>query len=1793
MNKEKSLQYILKNLKYLHFQQKNHVQSSVLTYPIKDFLKKPPSTNFIPFFPLDCSSSYIENTEEDKMSKDGIVQTTSASGSNLPPNEYNLTNVSYYSPYFLNKFDRSTAPPKETDSIGSNSATLSFKEQQINKWFDSLTKESKFKSSKEDLTKIFTVTSFKEQQEAEPEEKVTREEDSPVVQKNNRPGTPGIGSAIPRFHGQSDDFLSKENSADSNPPERINSVQYMELQEKVPLVKYSKLHELKLVTISIASPEKIKEWAEKTLPNGKVFGEVTNANTLHYKTFKPHKGGLFCERIFGPLKDFECACGIYSKPNELESKKILQHEQIQRTFCPNCDVEYTWSVIRRYQLGYIQLVSPVCHIWYLKANPSYLSLLLDFKRSFLESIIYCTQSITLENLFKKSEKNLFDASPKNLYSVWQKLIKEEKFINGKIVNMERGLGGLVSMGVFPQRGTAQSPAHQTLTKLNKTPKSSLQKKTQIKTLKIQKRFKIAKLKNFKTFKFSQLGSSVMLRKSLFWFKPDSSVVLPNNRSGTDSYAQEHSYLFHGEKLNQTKLQSKFNYSIYAINNIFIYVIRSLDYVQNLAKNADINKSPFLPLLSRSDQQTKFKNVVYSKKNLKTNFSTWNSRVPDLLFFRTTGKLSSVKFSSSKPVFIQNFNFKVNDAASMHPQNFTIFSFSDNNFLLKNYFNFFYFKKIYSEILQTKEKIRSEILFSNFTNLSKFKTNFKNKLLLRSSLDHPQPSDFGSVNQNFFLSKVKTKNFKKSLVQNSVLISFIRFFFLKRNLNSNKNKNFFETMKDSDKLLKESFNLTELSSMSVDQQAYILSLLNTQISNRSQKFLKQVFCLSFFNEKFSFVKLNSSNKNQIQNWFYTFFLNLKLTSMFCPKDISFSLVWLQGLFNQPHSNISLSKMNKTLKIFYYTSGLKLTKKIQKVSSILKKNTGWANAQELISQEFWAFAQTKGSTDKENFTIYNHLKRKKSFRNLKLVYFFFEIFCLPFLNSSSVSQSVATELNNAKQLGETNFFAEDVTSSANEIKLEYRKKALFLKKQKEIQFQKLSNLFNQKTGRENAVRHTDRWNVSPPKVMQQLYKGSEQKRAEIQTSEKNFVRSFRKNLKNPLYTVSYFYPWPSELDWKSFMYYNSENLFLQDKPIAFYKNGSFQKFSEANHHQLSEEHYEKNNQLTETLTGASLIQKLLTELDSTEFQKMIKQHQILIPIVNRSIRKLTKKLSQSMDENKFGWVSSEIEFPEASNVGTPLLHRQREQTPLPQRGGHSPAGRPKLAQTKSDFLKIQKLLQKRDHIIRRFKFLSKISWSGGKLHSSSFPSDTMSMGGSASAFPSASRNPMGEGTKIAKVQQKTNPTSMILTVLPVLPPDLRPILKLQNQIAASDLNRLYQRIIYRNERLKKFLKDPSTSQSFEMKYAQRLLQEAVDNLIENGKGSVKPETNARGQALKSLSEILKGKQGRFRQYLLGKRVDYSGRSVIVVGPSLKLSECGLPLRIAIELFLPFLIKKILHYKLAKTVIGAKNFIYSNNSFTWNLLNEIMKNHPILLNRAPTLHRLGIQAFLPKLIHGQAILLHPLVCPAFNADFDGDQMAVHVPITVEARTEAWSFLFSRNHLLSAATGEPIILPSQDMVLGCYYLTSENSLFKSSTSWSIAPQFRTSNWSSQKKSKSNQKFYPTSDSLTRKGQLISQLRFQRKCFYNWDSVLNAYQKNQILLQSVIWVRWNGKTEFPNESFSPLEIRINSFGHYEKIKSKLVLSFKPSVKKPYLNQLICNQYIRTTPGRVLINNVIQNCMRF
>src|SRR5687767_2969491 len=283
----------------------------------------------------------------------------------------------------------------------------------------------------------------------------------------------------------------------------------------------------------------------------------------------------------------------------------------------------------------------------------------------------------------------------------------------------------------------------------------------------------------------------------------------------------------------------------------------------------------------------------------------------------------------------------------------------------------------------------------------------------------------------------------------------------------------------------------------------------------------------------------------------------------------------------------------------------------------------------------------------------------------------------------------------------------------------------------------------------------------------------------------------------------------------------------------------------------------------------------------------------------------------------------------------------------------------------------------------------------------------------------------------------PEWMMLTVIPVLPPDLRPLVPLDGgRFATSDLNDLYRRVINRNNRLKRLVE--LNAPEIIIRNERRMLQEAVDALFDNGRRG-KTITGPNKRPLKSLSDMLKGKQGRFRQNLLGKRVDYSGRSVIVVGPALRLHQCGLPKLMALELFKPFIMARLVERKSVQNIKAAKKMVDSMIPEVWDVLEEVIKEHPVLLNRAPTLHRLGIQAFEPVLVEGKALQIHPLVCTAFNADFDGDQMAIHVPLSAEAQAEARVLMLSANNILSPASGRPIVTPSQDLIIGGFYLTEQ----------------------------------------------------------------------------------------------------------------------------------------------------------
>ncbi len=385
--------------------------------------------------------------------------------------------------------------------------------------------------------------------------------------------------------------------------------------------------------------------------------------------------------------------------------------------------------------------------------------------------------------------------------------------------------------------------------------------------------------------------------------------------------------------------------------------------------------------------------------------------------------------------------------------------------------------------------------------------------------------------------------------------------------------------------------------------------------------------------------------------------------------------------------------------------------------------------------------------------------------------------------------------------------------------------------------------------------------------------------------------------------------------------------------------------------------------------------------------------------------------------------------------------------------------------------------------------------------------------------------------------SQPDWMILSYIPVIPPDLRPMVQLDGgRFATSDLNDLYRRVINRNNRLARL--QEILAPEIIVRNEKRMLQEAVDALIDNGRRG-RTVVGANNRALKSLSDIIEGKQGRFRQNLLGKRVDYSGRSVIVVGPNLKIHQCGLPREMAIELFQPFVIQRLIKNSLVNNIKAAKKLIQRGDPTVWDVLEEVIAGHPVMLNRAPTLHRLGIQAFEPILVEGRAIQLHPLVCPAFNADFDGDQMAVHIPLSLEAQAEARLLMLASNNILSPATGLPIVAPSQDMVLGCYYLTARDPALASTA--------------------------------------------HRK-FANLDDAVRAYDRGDITIHDFVWVRYDGEMESEEPEKEPLEVQ----DHGDGTKTEI---FKYRRRRVTDDGEQLGQMIFTTPGRIIYNQTIQEVL--
>nr|YP_010635768.1 RNA polymerase beta' subunit [Rhynchotechum nirijuliense]WBQ48153.1 RNA polymerase beta' subunit [Rhynchotechum nirijuliense] len=422
------------------------------------------------------------------------------------------------------------------------------------------------------------------------------------------------------------------------------------------------------------------------------------------------------------------------------------------------------------------------------------------------------------------------------------------------------------------------------------------------------------------------------------------------------------------------------------------------------------------------------------------------------------------------------------------------------------------------------------------------------------------------------------------------------------------------------------------------------------------------------------------------------------------------------------------------------------------------------------------------------------------------------------------------------------------------------------------------------------------------------------------------------------------------------------------------------------------------------------------------------------------------------------------------------------------------------------------------------------------------------------------------ELAKHFLRTNidPEWMVLCLLPVLPPELRPIIQIDGgKLMSSDINELYRRVIYRNNTLTDLLTTSRSTPGELVMCQEKLVQEAVDTLLDNGiRGQ--PMRDGHNKVYKSFSDVIEGKEGRFRETLLGKRVDYSGRSVIVVGPSLSLHRCGLPREIAIELFQTFVIRGLIRQHLASNIGVAKSKIREKEPIVWEILQEVMQGHPVLLNRAPTLHKLGIQAFEPVLVEGRAVCLHPLVCKGFNADFDGDQMAVHVPLSLEAQAEARLLMFSHMNLLSPAIGDPISVPTQDMLIGLYVLTSGNR-----RGICVNRYNRWNRRNYQNKRGDNSNYNYTKEPL----------------FSNSYDAIGAYRQKRINLDSPLWLRWRLGHRVISSRETPIEVHYESLGTYYEIYGQYLIV--RSIKKEILFI-----YIRTTVGHISLYREIEEAIQ-
>nr|AOH77164.1 beta' subunit of RNA polymerase [Dunaliella salina] len=1519
---------------------------------------------------------------------------------------------------------------------------------------------------------------------------------------------------------------------------------------------YSKFTEVKLVTIGIASPLRILQWAEKTLPNGKIYGEVLNANTLHHKTFKPQKGGLFCERIFGPLKDFECSCGKIDKTAKYSLRETEQkpggparnnnnplEETIEdnnkpkkslgelsfgvtkdkskttrklRKFCPDCDVEYTWSVIRRYQLGYIKLISPVTHVWFLKGTPSYLSILLDIKKRFLQSITYCSETLTIEHSgsaasalqsYKISGGFVDLDSPSKIYASWSKaksmatISNENSDINAAESNSEKlisysennnnsvysaNLPSINSNGPALKKDNIldyRTKRINTINKWKNTIKMSA-KKAELPKFDSQNKdreFSINKTSQLLNF-FQKPIKEKNIKTLNLYENILSEFGLVN--SEIRFFMLQFIYILQLGLIYNDLIQNLFSEKIFNIETFLIqkklYEKQGLIDRESVLRNEEISY-----MKNESFDQNDF----LHKSNLSSNAKEgviFNNYSPDLKI-ETVGSSHLInKINKNSPIDLYikaNLQRMLYKKIIMHSIVKTWQKIYKKAYIKAMYKTIYYFLQT-NQMVDSKQKLRCNFLRNQTKQNKKFEENSK-EITNNGTLNN-----FDLFFHYYKINKMYAS--KTSLKYLKNIIRLVKSYFKKHtlltlqnikqpifNLHLQNTKNYTKifhrkTSKEkniggpaSSAFVGKFSNLT--TNTLVDKKVSSLKLGGLGCSHVD-------FCYTYIPIPYSIPQLINKKSEEM-----TDLLSLDISSLVdLLAENGFIAPLVVGKFfeqtrystisnyessismsNSPVTQIKPNQIQTNENLSYKRQLFILAKNLLKENQndiSFKYNKFLLNKREENSLREFSKKQSDlldGFSSVSAEFIPTHLFRTSKLKTDISKLLSFRLLKQPYLDLYSLNNGKYPIKNNNVYSSYMNLPITFASEKDNFItKTEY-------KKEKQI--------------KENYA-------------MKELLKNSL-----VNNNRSRVLENIpRKRLYNNVYTLSHRERWGSRVnegkDWQIFLLYNTAVSNSKDQPIFAYKERISLTSFNSQIYRSSKNLTSSQPQNSGLITSieSSIARSSIRADENRESARSFSQNkQPYGALINNSFFSGPGIIQQLLSELTF----SEMKKLDKQNrlllyVVNKSIFKLKKHIKI-------------FIYDKASQIEMRELCKKRDLLIRRTKLVRKL------------------------------------------FRKDSDPSSMILTVLPVLPPDLRPIVKMGGQIAASDLNRFYQRVIYRNDRLKKFLKDPATSNSYEMKYAQRLLQEAVDNLIQNSQSS--GEKDSRGRALKSLSDILKGKQGRFRQFLLGKRVDYSGRSVIVVGPKLKLYQCGIPVEMALELYLPFLLKIILNKNYAKTVVGAKALIKNNRPLALELLREIMQVSPVLLNRAPTLHRLGFQAFVPKLVEGRAILLHPLVCSSFNADFDGDQMAVHVPITIEARAEAWKLMLSRNNMLSPATGDPLSIPSQDMVLGCYYLTTNSNK-----------------------------------------ATLSLLRGSGFFFTDLQKVLYQYDLQQIDLHALVWVKWSGLIENGNDQEEPLEIRLSTTGHWQELSYNYIRHFD------YSSQLI-HQYMSTTPGRILFYSLLQS----